>query len=173
MGRRHDGQPTDEGRRQMKEELAKARAILEEDSWIEEYSIINGDWKEDDCADRVVRVADMRAALDRIEEAAKREIAAAKRDAPQGNAATMREALERTLSQLVDCAPTAEQEWPGLIAQARAALAAPPRNCDLFETADEAWLAYKDECDKDETVPNMIGAISWLLAKAKKEGDAE
>ena len=50
-------------------------------------------------------------------------------------------------------------------------LAAPARNCDRFADPGEAWLAYKAACDKDETVPNMIGAISWLFATA--EGGAE
>ena len=52
-----------------------------------------------------------------------------------------------------------------------AALAAPARNADRFADPGEAWLAYKAECDKNETVPNMIGAISWLLATA--EGGAK
>ena len=57
----------------MNSELAKARAILDEESWIDEISILDEDGEPDDCACRVVRVDDMRDALDRIEAAAKRE----------------------------------------------------------------------------------------------------
>lgn len=47
---------------------------------------------------------------------------------------------------------------------ARAALSAPPRNCDRFSNANEALEAFEKE--KGET---MIEFIRWLFAEAKGE----
>lgn len=103
-----------------------------------------------------------------------------------GNAAALREALVEILDrtnrekardyeaaikggilEIHDIANTALNQ----AACAERALSAPARNADRFDDPGKAWLAYKAECDRDETVPNMIGAISWLFASA--EGGAE
>lgn len=137
----------------------------------------------------------LRSYADRIKAAVKRERVKARRDAEiewtrigyeerkaeerPGNAAALRAALEKFLdfsrrglafftSYRYTEAENAEIE--AAFDGAKAALAAPARNCDRFADPGKAWLAYKAECDKNETVPNMIGAISWLLEPAKKGG---
>ena len=105
-----------------------------------------------------------------------------------GNAAALREALEKIVR--------IAEEWdtPGIHAvqatlyrileAARAALAAPPRNCDRFKAADEARMAF---WDTHETIwdafKNRGGTelfyevLDWLFAPAessnKKEGGAK
>jgi len=53
--------------------LAAARKMLDEDGWIDEITAPDEDGEPNDYAQRVVRVNDVRAALDRIEAAAERE----------------------------------------------------------------------------------------------------
>lgn len=99
----------------------------------------------------------------------------------------MREALVKAQTALVIC------EWPDgtrmegvaeLLRQIDAALAAPPRNCDKYATADEALKAQEQmfnnsnfangecklgcpECDN----PRVGCKIAWLFAPATdKEG---
>ena len=59
---------------------------------------------------------------------------------------------------------------------AKAALAAPPRNCDRFEDASDAWDAYDAFVDsyraQGKTEP--LNEFGWLFAKAtEKEGGAK
>lgn len=50
----------------------------------------------------------------------------------------------------------------------RAALDAPPRNCDLYKDCNSAWKAY-NALDKRERLP---GFDHWLFEEAKQEGGA-
>lgn len=52
--------------------IANARTILEEDSWIDEITLLDEDGEPDDYAQKVVRMSDMAEAINRIEAAAKR-----------------------------------------------------------------------------------------------------
>jgi hypothetical protein len=122
---------------------------------------------------------------DRIEAAHKREqedaiaatvVAAAKsasevyephiQSEPVGNAAKMREALEKVVE-------IAKREWNAFRETSAmyemheictAALSAPPRNCDRFFNANDALEAFKKE--KGETI---IEFIRWIFAEAKGE----
>ena len=149
----------------------------------------------------------LRSYADRIEAAAERERAftdamLAVKDKPlpypdpenappiyPGNAAALREALTAFVLYLTQ--KRIDEVWakttlpePGLdrlIAQARAALAAPARNCDRFATGKEAWLAFDDEvpiwcqdhsrkgsgCNDREVADCGICVAEWLLALAK------
>lgn len=78
------------------------------------------------------------------------------------NAFEMREALKAVVEKLLDCAPTAEQEWPELVQQARAALAAPARNCDRFANADEARDAWDEISLREDT-----DVFGWLFSTVK------
>lgn len=92
-----------------------------------------------------------------------------KQSAP-GNAAVLREALERIVGWCEGCHADACEKVcrPGLTSEsihaALAALAAPARNCDRFSTAEEAYAAWQKH--------NSLTAIcDWLFAPA--EGGAE
>ena len=63
-----------------------------------------------------------------------------------GNTAVMREALKSVIEKLLDCAPTAEREWPELVQRARAALSEPARNCDVG-TVEEQWARFERQCE--------------------------
>ena len=63
-----------------------------------------------------------------------------------------------------------------LICVVEDALAAPPRNCDRFASAEEAWDAYDEWVEsyraKGETPP--FNEFGWLFAlAAEKEGGAK
>ncbi len=123
---------------------------------------------------------------DRIEAAVERERAAHTNDIHDalylatgipGNAAAMREALERIVQICHDLEPLFT---PHAIQQhAEAALAAPARNCDRFATAEEAVAAFADHlrawenahgiCSEypDHAVRVPAGAFAWLFAPAE------
>lgn len=94
---------------------------------------------------------------------------------PQGDGAKMREAME-SISSILKGFDFDNQNAPtpddlncvhSAIGIADAALAAPPRNCDIYKTEDEAteaWMALDDECD------DALDPFGWLFAKAKKGG---
>ena len=118
---------------------------------------------------------------DRIEAAHKREMEAVIKRNHLGNGAKLREALEFAEDEL----------WAhGLFDASKriaSALAAPPRNCDKYATADEALKAQEQmfndsnfangecklgcpECDN----PRVGCKIAWLFAPAtEKEGGAK
>ena len=63
------------------------------------------------------------------------------------------------------------------IHEARAALSAPPRNCDRFKTAAEAIDAYQDltgdQLATDSGMKEWVEFAVWLFAPAtEKEGGA-
>ena len=113
--------------------------------------------------DRAMWSHEVRAFADRIEAARKRETA--------GNAAALRAALEDVVKYLGDIIPTRREIE--LIKSARAALSAPPRNCDRFDCAEEAWVHYCDDVGQasDRSWKALILFGKWLFATA--EGGAE
>ncbi len=57
--------------------------------------------------------------------------------------------------------------------RAKAALAAPARNCDRFKTKEEAALAYAEECNAfiPQSILWQIGEwLDWLFYETKKDG---
>ena len=124
--------------------------------------------------------AKMRSYADRIEAAEKRE------NEKLGNAATMREALEKVMFYLPHFLQymrlhREEAEAGGyyerILEVVNAALSSPPRNCDLFDTKDKAREAFQklrghriladvslwDDRDEIEAL------FDWLFAKPKGE----
>lgn len=107
-----------------------------------------------------------------------------------GNSAAMREALEAIRGYAEECATKnpeiGEMVSFGWIAgKCRAALAAPPRNCDLYATAEEAaeaWHKHEAEdtgekyCDGcpfnlgEDCVRGGVCSIGWFYAKAQEGG---
>lgn len=104
-------------------------------------------------------------------------------DAPAGNAAAMREALEeivRHFKRMYECdrlytfctgtrngGPCLHEMTCRVLFKAQAALSATPRNCDRFATAVEAERAFSI------FRPLSFHAIfDWLFAPAEKEGGA-
>lgn len=102
-----------------------------------------------------------------------------------GNAAAMREALVKCadiinnfgLAEAVNTAMEVICDIEGVI---NAALAKPPRNCDLPEVAEwqptgmakQAWRVFKrSHKDSHLDVYGLLRCINWLLAPAKKGGE--
>ena len=59
---------------------------------------------------------------------------------------------------------------------AEAALAKPPRNCDLYATRKEAWLAWENHCEETgtyEDVDEIDLYNEWLFSKAKGVDDGK
>lgn len=114
--------------------------------------------------------------FDRLEAALKRE---------RGNVAALREALklcvEQTCKRCRDDAAMHGNHAPCLngcetMNRAKAALAAPPRNCDRFVSAEQAWDAYDEWVEsyrsKGKTEP--FNEFGWLFAPAtEQEGCAK
>lgn len=116
--------------------------------------------------------ADFRKMLDRFDAAHRRE---------SGDRAKLREAVGYILkyADSVACRDHDEhtrhyidqiRKW------AQSALAAPPRNCDRFASAEEAWNAYDEWVEsyraKGEVPP--FNEFGWLFAPAtEKEGGAK
>lgn len=90
---------------------------------------------------------------------------------PVGNAAMMREELMEI--QLLCWKAGVTMEYAvacGIIkAKSRAALAAPPRNCDLFATLDDARNAFFADYVPDETCSSATAFATWLFDEAKGE----
>lgn len=98
-----------------------------------------------------------------------------------GNAAAMRAALRDLLMWLDEhghsysyAADTPDDEvkaiWrrrEEIVGRARAALAAPPRNCDRFATVDEAKAEWLRTNAKLLSSTGLMPFESWLFAKAK------
>ena len=111
--------------------------------------------------------ADIRREANRLEAAQKREA---------GDAAKLREALKAIGGLCAGLMPT----WDGAVGRikdmAETALAAPPRNCDRFASAEEAWDAYDEWVEsyraQGKTAP--FNEFGWLFATAtEKEGCAK
>ena len=100
--------------------------------------------------------------------------AAAEKPSAVGNAAKLREALKAICGLCDGLTPT----WDGAVGRikdmADAALAAPPRNCDRFASAEEAWDAYDEwaESYRAQGKTELLNEVGWLFATAtNKEGD--
>ena len=115
------------------------------------------------------------------QEAHKREMRDAVTNCNQfGNAAKLREALEYMFILIdgrhlvLECETTEEISGvQGKLAEARAALAAPPRNCDRFASVEEAWDAYDEWADsyRSQGKTEPLNEFGWLFALAtEKEG---
>lgn len=83
------------------------------------------------------------------------------------NAAAMREALKEIISATYDI----DRGCPDYRNIARAALAAPPRNCDRFATANDAVEGYIAAHPHDDE-PDASTYGSWLFAPAQEEKEA-
>lgn len=132
-----------------------------------------------DCYAREL-VADIRREADRLEAAHKRE---------RGDCAKLREALKLCMDEMCnrcrDLAAARSNPLPCLqgcepVRKARAALAAPPRNCDIYlteEAVDVATVTVRDceACSRiDMEAPCVFCMVRWLLAPAtEKEGGAK
>lgn len=120
---------------------------------------------------------------DRLEAALKRElsknVSKSGADFGQlGDAAKLREALVYVKQWSEDCISEEGADLVNdMIAVVEAALSAPPRNCDLYRTKEEAQEVFLGEaCDHPcgncwvEDINNECG-VDWLLGPAKeKEG---
>ena len=96
---------------------------------------------------------------------------------PSGNSAALRAALEKI--SLLSSAPPPHWKQIAVIVEignlADAALAAPPRNCDRFASAEEAWDAY-DEWVESYRAKGKIppfNEFGWLFARAATEQKGE
>ena len=86
----------------------------------------------------------------------------------------LREALE-TLVDIVDAwkdhllPVIRDGELAKVIKKAEAALAEPPRNCDRFANADEAFHAWNNTVDTPGGGA-YVGLVDWLFAPATEKG---
>ena len=97
-----------------------------------------------------------------------------------GNAAAMREALEALLGVIYKC-DSGDQLWWHIGAKgvkplkdARAALSAPPRNCDIMDWRT-AWAKWRTECHPQkpcgyaEALSGTEQFMDWYMSEAKGE----
>ena len=144
-----------------------------------------------DMIPRSLQALGLRTYAARLEAARKRET---------GNGAALREALKAMLDEYCDLCDVQNQmtesghtcswrnRWSGCqskaIDKARTALTAPPRNCDRFNSGEEAWITFERErpdwcdehsskdpdCDDCEMADCGRCMAEWLFAT---EGGAE
>jgi hypothetical protein len=114
---------------------------------------------------------------DAIAEEQRRKLATAENSSAVGDAAKLREALEYMFILIderhlvLECETTEEISGvQGKLAEARAVLAAPPRNCDVYDN-ESCRMAYHLRGDGLMT---MQAFADWLFAPAtEKEGGAK
>ena len=116
----------------------------------------------------IIRRITVKELADRLEAAHKRE---------RSDGAKLRE-FARLVSHMND-----DGYWNGsasicaLVSKAKAALAAPPRNCDRFKDALDAWDAYDAWVDSYRAQGKIepFNEFGWLFARAatEKEGSAK
>lgn len=94
-----------------------------------------------------------------------------------GNAAKLREALNRLVIASEGFLKTHSAKYyvdtTEALDKAKAAIAAPPRNCDRFASAEEAWDAYDEwvESYRAQGKTEPFNEFGWLFAPAtEKEG---
>lgn len=127
-----------------------------------------------DCVDAAAaRERDEARQLDAIRESDEAFARCARCNRPErpGNAAALREALE-WVAQFVDLGVDDEYGADGqniltAAKTARAALAAPARNCDRFATAEEARKAFEAAHSRGIVHNIYTAAFNWLFAEAK------
>lgn len=133
------------------------------------------------------RADDLEDEADRLDAAHKREKAAIEADAlavggiveaarkrERGDSAKQREAL-KDIVRIVEQIRLLYSDFPyeihDIARKARAALAAPPRNCDKVKTS---WEALKEWHEGLDTANDVVRLLDWLLAPAtEKEGGAK
>jgi hypothetical protein len=138
------------------------------------------------------RVASLRAYADLIEEAHKRELAEAvaakcevcdqvavsktetttatcKESLQVGNAAAMREALQRASDWFNGSGLSEDDliEFDEVCEHIEKALSTPPRNCDLYATEDDAWDAFSSKRQGADSSTEEYE--KWLFDEAKGE----
>lgn len=89
-----------------------------------------------------------------------------------GNAAKMREALENSNGLLEELALIGESSESAReqIAENKAALSAPPRNCDLLANAQDALATiHNDRCCVQNPIDERRLSVNWLFAEAEGE----
>lgn len=84
------------------------------------------------------------------------------------NVARMRKALEFTLSHLDEDEYSPDPVIEKILSETNAALYAPPRNCDLYETEEEAYRAYRN-CMANRNAKEYQYFEPWLFSEAKGE----
>ena len=98
------------------------------------------------------------------------------------DAAAMREALDIALDALIDWSlgQATRDKHCVAVKAIKAALAAPPRNCDMplvvdgtaDNNADKAWRVFKKHNPNAcFGVPGLLRCIDWLFAPANEEGE--
>ena len=97
------------------------------------------------------------------------------------NAAAMREALEKVLECInlnLTCSVRMDgthdiRNYKKIV---KDAIAAPPRNCDIYKTNHDAWLAWEKHCEKTDTYDDIdevdLYGI-WLFSKPKGGTDGK
>lgn len=88
-----------------------------------------------------------------------------------GNAAKMRDALKQIHDRVNSLDEDCGVDPIDVRDLARAALSAPPRNCDRFATLDDARNAFFADYVPDETCSSATAFATWLFDEAK--GDEE
>ena len=88
-----------------------------------------------------------------------------------GNVAAMREALEKLFIHFMCDATLLNDRFTPLFAIINHALASPPRNCDRFDTKEEAAMAFAKE--KKQWIPQQVlwelaPWLDWLFATETK-----
>ena len=95
---------------------------------------------------------------------------------PVGNAAKMREALVKSRKAMDEISKSIFQGWiedslVNVAGEAQmaisAALSAPPRNCDLYKTLDDARNAFFADYVPDETCSSATAFAMWLFDEEK------
>ena len=94
------------------------------------------------------------------------------KDAQEGDAAKMREALSDACYAMFNFLKTQNgsyEEMANALDKAKAALAAPPRNCDKYATLEKAEEAYENQSGSLEDGH----AFGWWLLNAEGEATGE
>ena len=88
-----------------------------------------------------------------------------------GNAAAMREALNEIQLVCYKAGITIEYDVAcGIIkSKSRAALSAPPRNCDVGTAQDALATIHNDRCYVRNPIDERRLTVNWLFAEAEKE----
>jgi len=92
-----------------------------------------------------------------------------------GNQMKMREVLEKIVELTTPCEGVTSIELQ-VNAEALTALSEPPRNCDRFKTAEEAWNAYDEWVESFRVNRRMppYNVFGWLFAPAEElKGDGD
>ena len=95
-----------------------------------------------------------------------------KRETYTGNAAAMREAVVKCVNLITEFGNAEIVKTPlevivDIEAILKAALAAPARNCDLYD-GHEAWMEWQHYCADMYPRTDMLGFSAWLLATSKE-----